>query len=109
MVAPPSVRCSAPTNRARPKSTILARPPAVTILYVGWFDIAVYNTLAVRRGQSEGDLPSDRNGLLHSEPPFMQNIGQRPASVIRHHDEHLAVGRFLDAVHGADVDVIQGG
>ncbi len=69
----------------------------------------MYDALAVRLGETFGNLRGDFHRLLHRQASTLETRLQRLAVVVGHDDEQLSVGGGGDVVDGADVRMVGGG
>ena len=104
-VAAPSF--SAPKAFASPKSSTLTLP-ARRDLDVGRLQVPMHDPLLVRRSERLGDLPAERQRLVHGHGPGNETLGKRLAGNELEHEEADAA-RFLEPVDRGDVRMIQGG
>ncbi len=75
-------------------------------LDVGGLEVAVDDSLLVRRLERLGDLPRDGEGLVEGERPALQPLGEVFA-LDELHDEGADAARLLEAVDRGDVGVLQ--
>ena len=68
--------------------------------------IAVDDAGLMRAGQPARDLQGDADRLGRRQRATLEALLERLAVAIGHREKHPAVGRFLDVVNRADVDVI---
>jgi hypothetical protein len=69
----------------------------------------MHDALLVRLRQAGRNLGCNMSQLRGRKWPALQARLQRLSFVQRHGDEHLAVRRLADLMHGADVRVIECG
>ena len=90
---------------ARPKSSTLACPRGVTMMFCG-LDVAMDDASLVRLVEGIGDLHADRGDLRRVEPPAPQHGRERLALHVLHHQE-VDVVLVADVEERADVGMAQ--
>ena len=81
--------------------------PAFRDEEVGRLDVAMHDSRVVRFAETAGGLGHDIEGFLQLDGPLIDPMRERLALVVGHHEIELPVGRLVDFVNGADVDVVE--